>query len=280
VKIATYENGGTKIGVVVEDMIFDTGFQGSMVDAISNWDRLRHEFANIANRDDGTPLSKVTLRAPILQPRKILAIGLNYSEHISEMKKEAPTEQLWFTKVGTTINGPFDPILIARHGPMVDYEVELVVIIGKTGRNIPKDAALAHVFGYCVGNDVTERGWQRGSGGQWSLGKSFDTHAPIGPWITTADEIADPHNLELRSVVNGAVRQNSNTKHMIFDIAQQISHLSKAMTLEPGDIIFTGTPSGVGDALDPPIYLKPGDVIRCEITGIGAIEGEMVAESR
>jgi 2-keto-4-pentenoate hydratase/2-oxohepta-3-ene-1,7-dioic acid hydratase in catechol pathway len=134
------------------------------------------------------------------------------------------------------------------------------------------------VFGYCVGNDVTERQWQRNSGRQWALGKSFDTHAPIGPWITTADEIGDPHGLSLSCAVNGETRQSSNTKHLIFNVWDQIAHLSKAMTLEPGDLIFTGTPGGVGNAMDPPKFLKPGDVVRCEIDKLGAIEGVMKAE--
>jgi 2-keto-4-pentenoate hydratase/2-oxohepta-3-ene-1,7-dioic acid hydratase in catechol pathway len=159
----------------------------------------------------------------------------------------------------------------------VDYEVELVAVIGRRGRNISKADAPAHVFGYCVGNDVTERMWQHRTP-QWSLGKSFDTHAPIGPWVTTADEVADPHGLGLRCLVNGEIRQASNTKNLVFNIWDQIEHLSQAMTLEPGDLIFTGTPAGVGAAMDPRQFLKAGDVVRCEIDGLGAIEAKLVAE--
>jgi 2-keto-4-pentenoate hydratase/2-oxohepta-3-ene-1,7-dioic acid hydratase in catechol pathway len=277
-KLATYDDNGTKIGIVSGDKIIDANFNGSMSDAIAQWDKLRPQFAALADKGGGKPLSAVKLRAPVLRPGKIFAIGLNYADHIAETKSERPTQQVWFTKAQTSINGPYDPILIARHGPAVDYEVELVAVIGKPGRNIAVEDARHHVFGYCVGNDVTERQWQRNSGRQWALGKSFDTHAPIGPWITTADEIGDPHGLSLSCAVNGETRQSSNTKHLIFNVWDQIAHLSKAMTLEPGDLIFTGTPGGVGNAMDPPKFLKPGDVVRCEIDKLGAIEGVMKAE--
>ena len=153
---------------------------------------------------------------------------------------------------------------------------EMVAVIGTGGRRISAEKAASHVFGYCVGNDVTERMWQHRTP-QWSLGKSFDTHAPIGPWITTSDEIDDPHALELRCLVNGEVRQASNTSHLVFDIWQQIEHLSQAMTLEPGDLIFTGTPGGIGAAMDPRVFLNPGDVVRCEIDGLGVIDASMAS---
>jgi 2-keto-4-pentenoate hydratase/2-oxohepta-3-ene-1,7-dioic acid hydratase in catechol pathway len=212
------------------------------------------------------------------RPGKIFAIGLNYADHIAESKAETPACQVWFAKAVTAINGPNDPIEIARAGPFVDYEVELVVVIGKRGRNISRGEASTHVFGYCVGNDVTERAWQHRTS-QWSLGKSFDTHAPIGPWITTADEIGDPHGLSVRCFVNGEKRQDSNTRHLVFTVWDQIEHLSQAMTLEPGDLIFTGTPGGVGAAMDPRQFLKPGDTVRCEIDRLGAIEATMRSAS-
>jgi len=276
-KLVTFERGGQpQTGIVVGDSVIATGLPGSMTDLISGWDALRAkiEAANGAR----IALSGVHLLAPVQRPGKIFAIGLNYADHIAESKMETPKHQVWFTKAATAINAPFDPILIARGGPFVDYEVELVAIIGKRGRNIAKADAPAHVFGYCVGNDVTERMWQHRTP-QWSLGKSFDTHAPIGPWITTADEIADPHALGLRCFVNGEKRQDSNTKHLVFNIWDQIEHLSQAMTLEPGDLIFTGTPGGVGAAMDPRQFLKPGDVVRCEIDGLGAIEAKLIAEA-
>lgn len=275
-KLALFDAGnGARIGVVQDDSIVETGFDGSMIDLISVWDE-RHSAIEAALRS-GTSraLSSVRLLAPIPRPGKIFAIGLNYADHIAESGAETPPNQVWFTKAGTSINAPFDDIEIAKAGPFVDYEVELVAVIGKRGRNIAKADAAAHVFGYCVGNDVTERFWQHRTP-QWSLGKSFDTHAPIGPWLTTSDELDDPHALGLRCIVNGETRQNSNTKHLVFNIWDQIEHLSQAMTLEPGDLIFTGTPGGIGAAMDPRQFLKAGDVVRCEIDGLGAIEGKMV----
>jgi 2-keto-4-pentenoate hydratase/2-oxohepta-3-ene-1,7-dioic acid hydratase in catechol pathway len=224
------------------------------------------------------PLASVQLLAPVLRPGKVFAIGLNYADHIAESQMATPEHQVWFTKAVTSINGPYSPILVGRTGPFVDYEIELVAIIGKPGKHISRERAHEHVFGYCVGNDVTERLWQH-STPQWSLGKSFDTHAPIGPWITTADEIPDPHNLALRCFVNGEQRQASNTRHLVFDVWAQIAHLSQAMTLEPGDVIFTGTPAGIGATMDPRQFLKPGDVLRSEIDGLGVMEATLVAEA-
>ncbi len=274
-KLALYDDGsGPKTGVVKDDRIVPTGLEGSMIDLIARWDAVKDQVA--AASGEGVPLSSVRLLAPVQRPGKIFAIGLNYADHIEESKMETPAHQVWFTKAVTAINGPYDPIQIAKNGPYVDYEVELVAVIGKGGRDIRREDAADHVFGYCVGNDVTERFWQHRTP-QWSLGKSFDTHAPIGPWITTADDVADPHALGLRCLVNGETRQNSNTQHLVFDIWAQIEHLSQAMTLEPGDLIFTGTPGGVGAAMDPRQFLKAGDVVRCEIDGLGAIDASMVA---
>lgn len=277
-KLATYESNGQHIGIVVGDQIIDAGFTGTMIDLIARWDEVRPSFEAKAAAGGGVALSSVTLCAPILRPGKIWAIGLNYADHIAESKQPAPERQVWFTKANTSINGPYDPILIAKGTFTADYEVELVAVIGKGGKHIPAEQAAEHVFGYCVGNDVTERLWQH-AGPQWSLGKSFDTHAPIGPWLTTADEVGDPHKLDLSCSVNGEQRQNSNTEHLVFDIWKQIEHLSSAMTLEPGDIIFTGTPGGVGAAMDPRRFLKAGDVVRCDIEKLGHIEGVMAAEA-
>ena len=153
-----------------------------------------------------------------------------------------------------------------------------MAVIGRRCKHIPVERAAEHVFGYCVGNDVTERGWQLRTP-QWSLGKSFDTHAPIGPWITSADEVGDPHGLDIRCWVNGEQRQSSNTRNLVFNIWHQIAHLSRAMTLEPGDLLFTGTPAGVGVAMKPRQFLRPGDVVRCEIERLGALEATMAAEA-
>lgn len=280
-KLATYSDtadGPHKIGVIEGGLVIDTGFAGPMTELIADWESRKEQLEKLAEPGRGTPLSSVKLHAPIARPGKIWAIGLNYADHIAESNMETPTRQIWFTKAQTSINGPYDPILITRGAPFVDYEVELVAVIGKCGKHIPADKAADHVFGYCIGNDVTERMWQHG-GPQWSLGKSFDTHAPIGPWITTKDEIPDPHSLDIFCSVNGGMRQNSNTHHLVFNIWQQIEHLSAAMTLEPGDLIFTGTPGGVGAAMEPRQFLKPGDTVRCEISQLGFIEGKMAAET-
>lgn len=278
-KLALFDAGaGPQTGIVTGDRIVATGVAGSMIDLIAQWDAVKDKVERAAQNSDGVALAQARLLAPVQRPGKIFAIGLNYADHIAESKMDTPPIQVWFTKAATSINGPHDPILIARHGALVDYEVELVAVVGKGGRNIAAVDAHSHVFGYCVGNDVTERMWQHRTP-QWSLGKSFDTHAPIGPWIVTADEVGDPHALGLRCFVNGQKRQDSNTKNLVFNVWQQIEHLSQAMTLEPGDLIFTGTPGGVGAAMDPRQFLKAGDVVRCEIDRLGAIEATMVAET-
>jgi 2-keto-4-pentenoate hydratase/2-oxohepta-3-ene-1,7-dioic acid hydratase in catechol pathway len=277
-KLASYTSAGTtRTGIVVGDQIIDTGVAGTMIDLIREWDVHEATLKAKSLAGGGMPLASVRLEAPVPRPGKIWAIGLNYADHIAESRMETPQRQVWFTKAQTSVNGPFDNILIARGTMTADYEIELVAIVGKGGKHIDAANAPEAIFGYCIGNDVTERMWQH-AGPQWSLGKSFDTHAPFGPWIVTADEVGDPHNLNLRCMVNGNIRQDSNTSHLVFDIWQQIEHLSVGMTLEPGDCIFTGTPGGVGAAMEPRQFLQAGDVVRCEIDGLGYIEGTMVAE--
>jgi 2-keto-4-pentenoate hydratase/2-oxohepta-3-ene-1,7-dioic acid hydratase in catechol pathway len=277
-KLATYTaDGQTRTGIVVDDRIIDTGVEGTMIDLIRDWDTLKPQLEAKAAAGGGVPLSSVKLEAPVQRPGKIFAIGLNYSDHIEESKMGTPERQVWFTKAQTSVNGPYDPILIARGTMTPDYEAELVAIIGKGGKHVSAADAPAAIFGYCVGNDMTERMWQHAVP-QWSLGKSFDTHAPMGPWIVTADELGDPHGLGIRCFVNGEKRQDSNTQHLVFNVWQQVEHLSQAMTLEPGDALFTGTPGGVGAAMDPRRFLAPGDVVRIEIDRLGHIEGTMQAE--
>ena len=277
-KLATYTaDGQTRTGIVVGEQIVDTGVPGTMIDVIRDWDSLKAGLEAKAAAGGGIPLSSVKLEAPIQRPGKIFAIGLNYADHVAESNMTAPERQVWFTKAQTSVNGPYEPITIATGTTANDYEVELVAVIGAGGKHIAAADAAASVFGYCVGNDVTERMWQHGSP-QWSLGKSFDTHAPMGPWIVTADELGDPHALGIRCFVNGEKRQDSNTSQLVFNVWQQIEHLSTGMTLEPGDVLFTGTPGGVGAAMDPRRLLQVGDVVRCEIDGLGHIEGAMVAE--
>ena len=305
-KLCTYTaNGQTRTGIVVGDSVVDTGVPGTMIDLIRDWDSLKAGLEAKAAAGGGVPLSSVKLEAPIQRPGKIFGATLNYHSHIEEGRKfgadtQVPSRPGFFTKAQTSINGPYDPILITKgtkvpadhvsHFPdkfkaifaiaesSTDHEVELVAVIGRGGKHISRGDALGAVFGYCVGNEVTERTWQIASP-QWSLGKSFDTHAPIGPWIVTADEVGDPQALGMRCFVNGELRQDNSTSDMVFPVDAQIEHLSVGMTLEPGDLIFTGTPAGVGVANLPPKFLKPGDVVRCEIDGLGHIEGPMVAEA-
>ena len=278
-KLARFEyHGRTDIGVVQDDGIVglrEIGFgYADMLALIGAGGEVMDE---IRERIAGEPahhgLDDVRLLAP-LRPGKYLAIGMNYAKHVAEMgHAERPQYQYWFNKQTTCINGPFDPIEPGVT-EMLDYEVELGVVIGRAEKGVRAAEALGHVFGYCVANDVSARDWQRHSP-TFTMGKSFDTHGPIGPWIVTADEIPDPQNLALRCFVNGELRQQSNTADMSFTVAEQIKYLSTAFTLEPGDLLATGTPEGVGAAMNPPQFLKSGDVVRCEVDGIGAIENRL-----
>lgn len=227
---------------------------------------------------DRVPLSQATLLAPIERPGKYLAIGMNFAKHADEAARdgyERPERQFWFNKQTTCLAGPYDDI-DPGVSVALDYEVELAAIIGKPAKAISEADAASYVFGYTVANDVTARDWQIHSP-TFTMGKSFDTHGPIGPWIVTADEIGDPHDLRLRCWVNDDLRQDESTRALIFNIWQQISYLSTAFTLEPGDLIATGTPDGVGAAMDPRTWLQPGDVVRCEVEGIGQIENRVAA---
>jgi 2-keto-4-pentenoate hydratase/2-oxohepta-3-ene-1,7-dioic acid hydratase in catechol pathway len=281
-KIARYSHEGVvSIGLVEgEGLIRISGridaVTDSMVPLIENWDLLRAAVERLSGSAIDVAVSDVELLAPIARPGKIWGIGLNYADHVAEAKLDAPAHQSWFVMAQTTVAGPYQSIERPKASGALDYEAELVFIIGKRGRHIPEDRAADHIFGYCVGDDVSVRDFQFHSG-QFSIGKSFDTHAPFGPWVVTPDEI-DPLNLPIRSFVNGEKRQESNTRHLIYSPAKQIAYLSQAMTLEPGDVVFTGTPGGVGAAMNPPQFLVPGDTVRVEIDGIGFIENRVVAE--
>jgi len=284
VKIVRYEDhDGVKLGAVKGEGVVDLGrrfrsLSDNAIELIKQWRDLSGEAQTVvAQSAPDVALAKVRLLAPVARPGKVMGIGLSYADHIKESGQETPRHQVWFTKAVTAINGPFDPIEIPRASPMVDYEAELVVVIGKRCRHVPKESAAEVIFGYCAGNDVSVRDWQLRTP-QWVLGKSFDTHAPIGPWIVTADEVGDPHTMGIRCFVNGERRQNSNTKNLVFNVYDQIAHLSEAMTLEPGDLIFTGTPGGVGGVMRPPKFLKAGDKVRVEIDRIGTIEAVMRPE--
>jgi 2-keto-4-pentenoate hydratase/2-oxohepta-3-ene-1,7-dioic acid hydratase in catechol pathway len=224
-------------------------------------------------------LAEVVLHAPIDDPQKFLAIGMNYQAHADEAAAAGvpvPKSQLWFNKQVSCITGPYSPVDVPRHSEKVDYEAEMAVVIGRACRHVSRLDALAVVAGYMVANDVTARDWQFRSP-TYTLGKSFDTHGPIGPWLTTADEVPDPHALEMVLTLNGEERQRSSTGDMIYDIAEQIAYLSTVMTLLPGDILSTGTPSGVGIAGNR--FMRPGDVVRVDITDLGYIENRFVAEA-
>lgn len=223
------------------------------------------------------PLASVRLLAPIEQPGKYLAIGMNFKKHAKEAERlgvDRTDRQFWFNKQTTCLAGPYDNI-DPGVSQKLDYEVELGVVIGRTAKRVTETDAPKHVFGYFVANDVSARDWQFHSP-TFTMGKSFDTHGPIGPWIVTSDEISNPHDLRLRCFVNGDVRQDSHTSQLVHNIWQQIAYLSTAFTLQPGDLIATGTPEGVGIARDPPVFLQPGDVVRCEVEKIGTIENRVI----
>lgn len=282
VKIARYAvNGEEKIGLV-NGGILEIGRHLSNIPTditsfIAGWHTFEPALRSLLNLQPDHELSAVRLLAPISSPRKILGIGLNYADHLAESGMATPEDQLWFSKSPTCANGPFDPISLPRVSSQLDYEAELVVVIGRRCRYASHEEAAASIFGYCAGNDVSVRDWQFKTS-QFMLGKSFDTHAPHGPWIVTADEISPQQGLDISCRVNGEVRQHSNTKHMFFDPVSQVEHLSQVMTLEPGDLLFTGTPEGVGAVRKPPVWLKIGDRVSVEVAGIGTIENEVVAD--
>jgi 2-keto-4-pentenoate hydratase/2-oxohepta-3-ene-1,7-dioic acid hydratase in catechol pathway len=221
-------------------------------------------------------LGAVHLESPILRPPKILAVGLNYRDHVEESGRDVPEYPVIFNKQSTSAHPPYEPFHMPRASSALDYEGELGVVIGRECRHVPRDRAREVIAGYTVVNDVSVRDWQLRVP-TFTMGKSFDTHCPMGPSIVTGDEV-DPHTLELKTWVNGELRQSSNTKHLIFDCFTLIEHLSTAFTLEPGDVIPTGTPGGVGIAARPPKLLKVGDVVRIAIDGIGEIENAVIDE--
>ncbi len=222
----------------------------------------------------------VKLLPPIPNPSKILCVGLNYADHAREGGKAIPTEPVLFAKYANALIASGDPIRLPKVAQKVDYEAELVIVIGKTGKHIPNDAsAMEYVGGYTCGHDVSARDWQfRGEEKQWTIGKTFDTFAPTGPVLVTADELTDPHNLQVQLRLNGVTMQNSNTREFIFRVPHILWFLSQVVTLEPGDLIFTGTPPGVGISRTPQVLLKAGDVAEVEVQGIGVLTNPVVAE--
>ena len=217
--------------------------------------------------------------APVGRVGKFMCIGLNYSDHAEEAGMDLPKEPILFMKATSAICGPNDTVRLPRGSEKSDWEVELAVVIGKPAKYVSEAEALDHVAGYCVANDVSERAFQTERGGQWTKGKSCDTFGPLGPWLVTPDEAGDPQNLDLWLDLNGARRQTGNTKAMVFGVAEVISYLSQMMTLEPGDVIATGTPPGVGMGQKPPVYLRDGDVMTLGIAGLGEQRSPVVADS-
>ena len=278
-KLVRYRDGaGASVGVVKGEGIVPLGNEYPTMLALiaAGPEALRAIAAKLDGAQPAIPLADAKLLAPIERPGKYLAIGMNYGKHLEEADRlgvPRASHQVWFNKQTTCLAGPFDAIE-PGNTEKLDYEVELGAVIGKIAKNVTEADARNYVFGYVVANDVSARDFQFHSQ-TMTMGKSFDTHGPIGPWIVTADEIADPHALELKCFVNGERRQASNTRHMIANLWQQIAYLTSAFTLEPGDLIATGTPEGVGVGMQPQVFLQPGDVVRCEIEGIGAIENRV-----
>lgn len=220
-------------------------------------------------------LSTVTLKAPVLHPSKIMCIGLNYRDHAAEANQPIPTYPTLFAKYPNCLIGSGESIVLPKISSQVDYEGELGVVIGRRARDVSEAEALSYVAGYLPFNDVSARDFQHRTS-QWTIGKTFDTFGPMGPALVTVDEVADPQNLNLRVSIGDELLQNSNTRNLIFPVAELISYLSAVMTLEPGDVIATGTPGGVGGARKPPRYLQPGDTVRVEIEGLGVLENAVV----
>jgi 2-keto-4-pentenoate hydratase/2-oxohepta-3-ene-1,7-dioic acid hydratase in catechol pathway len=293
-RLVTFQDGsGARIGAMIgDDQILDlaaaAGVPSTMLEFIdAGPEALAKAQAAVDAPAGSTSLiarSSVKLLAPIPRPRKnVFALGLNYADHVAEGARAAgrevklPQYPVYFTKAVTSVIGPEDPIPYdARLSPQWDWEAELALVIGTGGRDIAKADALSHIFGYTCLNDVSVRDVQRRHGGQFFKGKSTDGTCPIGPWIITADEIPDPSGRAIMTRVNGVTKQDSNTKYMIFDVPTTIESLSAGLTLEPGDIVATGTPDGVGFARTPPEWLVPGDVVEVEVEGVGVLSNRVV----
>jgi 2-keto-4-pentenoate hydratase/2-oxohepta-3-ene-1,7-dioic acid hydratase in catechol pathway len=279
-KLATFTHEGrTQVGAVIGDEIADLAgsVPNTMLALLEDGDRAMAGARSAIATARRIPLTKVRLEAPIARPPKILAVGLNYRAHAEECGMPIPTVPVIFNKQSTSASGPFDVVHRPPESKQIDYEGELAVVIGKRCRRVLAADARSVVAGYAVANDVSVRDWQIRVP-TMTMGKSWDTHCPFGPWITTTDEVADPHRLDLKTWVNGELRQNANTSDLIFDSDAIIEHLSTAFTLEPGDVIVTGTPSGVGLFMNPQSWLKDGDVVRIEIAGLGTIENRVIDE--
>ncbi len=278
-KLVSYAtDAGPRVGCLDNGEVIPTPGIPSMLDYLSDSSLKSTIEAALIGRIGAKPINEVNLLAPLPRPTKIIAIGLNYKDHVEETGREMPKAPVLFSKPPTATIGPEASIVIPNESSKIDYEVELGVVIGVGGRNIPKETALDHVGGYTVFNDISARDFQYRDG-QWFRGKSFDTFAPMGPVLTLPDQINDPQNLHLELRLNGKKRQDSSTANMVFSVAELITDISKVLTLEPGDVIATGTPAGVGFVAKPkPVFLQPGDVVEAEIEGIGILRNPVTKD--
>lgn len=282
-KLVTFiHNNETRVGAItgdwVVDSLGDTAIPKNMLEFLAAGKASLQTLQQLIDSGDSRiPLAAVKLLAPVPKPGKYLGISLNYADHIAETGREKPEYPSFFNKQTSCIIAQGDAIHRPRVSDKLDYEGELALVIGKRCRHVPKQCAHEVIAGYSIANDVSVRDWQIRSP-TFTLGKSFDTHGPLGPWIVTADQIGDPHNLLLKTWVDNELRQSSNTRHMIFDCYDMVAYLSTAMTLEPGDIIATGTPSGVGVKMKPRGYLQPGQTVKIEIENIGSLSNPVIDE--
>ena len=276
-------NGSTRAGALVDDHVIDLhaadpSLPASLHDLLRGGDALIERARDATRSGNGLPVADVRLEAPIARPGKVLAIGLNYRDHAEESGQALPKYPITFVKASTCITGTGAPIHVPRVSNAVDWEGELCFVIGTPARYVAKADALNYIAGYMNGNDVSVRDWQFHAP-TWTTGKGFDTHGPTGPWLVTRDEV-DPGDLGIRTFVNNELKQQSSTKHLIFPVPELVEYLSSAFTLEPGDVVFTGTPAGVGMARKPPEFLKAGDTVRVEIDGLGILENPVIDEPR
>ena len=283
-KLITFtESASTRVGLLDGDEIVDlqaaAGDAPSEMTAFLEAGEAALAVARAALEAGGARLAlgDVRLESPVLRPPKILAVGLNYADHVAESGLDTPKHPMIFNKQSTAVHAPYEPFHLPRVSPALDSEGELAFVIGKRCRHVPRERATEVIAGYTICNDVSVRDWQLRVP-TFTMGKSFDNHFPLGPAIVSSDEIPDPHSLDLRTWVNGEPRQSSNTKHLIFDCFTLVEHLSTAFSLEPGDVISTGTPSGVGAVMKPPKFLKAGDVVRIAIDRLGEIENAVIEE--
>jgi 2-keto-4-pentenoate hydratase/2-oxohepta-3-ene-1,7-dioic acid hydratase in catechol pathway len=283
VKFVTFRKAGgdPEAGVIVRDQV--VGLKGagfpSMLDVLGGGSEARSRIESwVESSTEAYPLNSVTLLAPVPRPPKLICVGLNYRDHALESKMEIPKVPTIFSKFPSAVIGPGEPIVLPKNSTQPDYEAEFAFVIGRGGRHIPAERWQAHVFGYTVINDVSARDFQMATT-QWLMGKTFDTFAPMGPHIVSADEITDPHALDISLSINGEVLQHSNTRELIFKIPELVAYLSSVVTLEPGDVVSTGTPAGVGVARKPQRFLRAGDDVVVRVEGIGELRNSVVAES-